>query len=311
MTIFKRMVKPYSPCWLMFSAALLAGSAHAWAYDAELDAGARFASDSPSALGAFSWNASTFYGEFAAGATAEGEVSVDAEGQPGIDAALTGNFSRSRGRFVSGLRLEAAALHSPDSWVGGAVDSVDLTLSAPFTLNGADLSLSVVPLVGSAFFDDESVDYGADVNLAYLAGDFVLKPGAAILRTHFSDGSRTLEIAPSLGFVWYPGIPVSADFSVAWSRTSYEEGGASTSYPVSAAVSAVPVPWLCLTLSYESEGDAVDPREYRVEGEIEFCRYGSRGTALHFPVAAYYSRSDEKGEEFGASVMVGYSFGGE
>ena len=307
MTIFDRILRTSLLSRFLLFAALLVAPSSLRAYDAELDAGARFGSEPPSALGAFSWSVSSFFGAYAVGAAADGEVSIDAEGYPGIDAVFTGDASYSLGRLVSGLRLESAVLHSAVS----GEDSIDLTLSAPFTLNGRDLSFSAAPLIGAAFFDDESVDFGAALSVSYLAGDFVLKPGAALVRTLYSNGARTLEVAPSVGLVWYPGIPVSADISVAWSRTETDDGGASTSYPVSAFISAAPFPWLCVTVGFESEGELWKPTEYRVDGEIEFLKYGRSGTALRFPVAAYYSRADEDDGEFGVSVMVGYSFAGE
>lgn len=306
MTISDRISRARSSSRFLLLAALLAAPSSLRAYDAELGAGARFGSEPPSALGAFSWRASSFFGAFSVGATSDGEASVDAEGDPGIDAVFTGDASYSRGRLVSGLRLESAVLRSAVS----GEDSIDLALSAPLTLNGRGLSFSAAPLVGAAFLGDESVDFGASLSVSYLAGDFVLKPGAALLRTLYSNGDRTLEIAPSVSFVWYPGIPVSADLSVAWSRTE-TDGASSTSYPVSAFISASPFPWLCVAVGFESEGDLSAPRDYRVDGEIEFLKYGRSGTALRFPVAAYYSRTEADGGEFGASVMVGYSFGRE
>jgi len=98
---------------------------------------------------------------------------------------------------VSGLRLDATALRSIET----DEDSIDLLVSAPFTLNGSVVSLSFAPSYGAGFYDDESVNFGAKLSLSYLAGDFVLKPGAEITQTLLSDNAKKFEIRPSLGFV--------------------------------------------------------------------------------------------------------------
>lgn len=277
------------------------------AYDLELAAGARVGSGDPSALGAASWNAVKLSGPFAFGTSGTGEASLDAAGEAGVDAALRGDASYSRGSLISGLRLDAAAFRSVET----GEDSIDLLISAPFTLNGNVLSFSFAPSYGAGFYDNESINFGAEFSVSYLAGDFVLKPGASITRTIFSDDATILEIKPSLGLVWYPGIPMTADLSFGWSRSETDIGDATTSYPMSASLSAVPLSWLCVTAKFESEADVSGFMSYRSEGEIELIKYGARGTALHLPIAGYYSWTEDGTDLFGISVMLGFSFGSE
>ena len=277
----------------------------AWAYDLEFDAGARAGSGDPSALGAASWYAVDLSGPFAFGTSGTGEVSLAATGIYGVDGALGGDASYSKGATVGGLRLDAAALRSPET----GEDSLSLSMSAPFTLNGSVLSLSFAPSYGKGFYDDESVSFGAQFSLTYLAGDFVLKPGAAVKRTLFTDDAETLEISPSVGFVWYPGIPVSADLSLGWTRSETDSGDVATSYPVAVSISAVPRSWLCLTGRFESAADVSGFMSYRADAEVELIKYGERGTAFHFPIAGYYSWDEDGTERFGVSLMVGFSFG--
>jgi hypothetical protein len=277
------------------------------AYDVELDAGARAGSGDTSALGAASWNAVKITGPFAFGTNGAGEASLDTEGEAGIDAALRGDASYSTGSLVSGLRFDAAALRSVET----GEESIDLSVSAPFTLNGSVVSLSFAPSYGAGFYDDESVNFGAELSLSYLAGDFVLKPGAAIKQTIFPDDTKTFEIRPSLGFVWYPGIPMTADASFGWLRSETDSGDVTIGYPMEVSLSAVPLPWLCITAKFASEADLSGIMSYRADGEIELIKYGAHGTALHLPIAGYYAWSDDGTELFGVSVMLGFSFGSE
>lgn len=279
----------------------------AGAYDLELDAGARIGSGDPSALGAASWTATALTGPFAFGTRGAGEASLDIAGDPGVDAVLRGDASYAAGPLVSGLRIDASALRSIET----EEESIELSLSAPFTLNGQVLSLSLVPSCGTGFYDDESVNYGAAFSLSYLAGDFVLKPGAGIKRTLYPDDTEVLEFRPSLGFVWYPGIPVTADFTFGWSRSETDTGDVTTGYPLDFSISVVPISWVCLTARFEGTADGSGFASYRTEGGIEFIKYGSRGAAWHLPVSGYFSRAEDGNEFFGLSVMVGYSFGNE
>lgn len=276
------------------------------AYEFEFDAGARAGSADPVSIGAASWDAVKIFGPFAFATLGEGEASLDAAGEAGTDAAVRGDASYSTGPLVGGLRLEGTALRSVET----GEQSIDLLVSAPFTLNGEVLSLSFSPSYGAGFYDDESVNFGGKLSLSYLAGDFVLKPGAAVTRTIFSDDTKALEIRPSLGLVWYPGIPVTADVSFGWVRSGDDTGDVTSSYPMEVSLSAVPLSWLCVTAKFESEADRSGLMSYRVDGEIELIRYGAHGTALHLPVAGYYSWADDI-DRFGISVMLGFSFGSE
>lgn len=290
---------------LLVCGAMLAAAGVSWSYDLELDFGARAGSFLPSALGVFSLNATRISGAFALGATADGEVSLDSGGNPGVDASFRGDASLSFGSFIAGLRLEADALRVVET----GEETLDFYLSAPLTLNGSELSLSCFPVVGIGFYDDASASFGADAYASWLAGDFVLKPGAKASWVFFPDGTRSLEVAPSVGFVWYPGLPVSADFSVGWNRSETESGIAAVTYPVSALVSAVPFPWLCLTVAYEGEIGSAGLSSYRIDGECELIRYGIGGTAFHLPLSAYYESTENGGVRFGASLLVGVSYG--
>ncbi|MFA6504536.1 MAG: hypothetical protein WCT14_00475 [Treponemataceae bacterium] len=307
MIVLGYSTKTCAACRFLVIAILLGVSVSVHSYDVEFDIGSRFGTLQPRALGAFSLNASSISGAFAVGTTADGEVSIDTVGNPGIDAYFRGDASYALGSFISGLRLEATTLRSVET----GEEAINLSLSAPFTLNGRDLSLSFAPACGVGFYDDESFNFGARLNVSYLAGDFVLKPGATFSETLFPDGSRTLAIAPSLGFVWYPGIPLSADFSVGWSRSETDSGTVSTSFPVSAIFSAVPLPWLCVSAKLKSEADISGLMSYRVDGELELIKYVPNGRAFHLPIAAYYSWTDGGSANFGVSIMVGFSFGQE
>jgi len=291
---------------LLACAALMSAAGFCWAYDVEVDVGARAGSYLPGALGAFSWNAAGFSGALAAGTSAAGELSCDSGGNPGIDASFRAESSLSFGSFVAGLRLEADTLRSAEP----QEESVELRLSVPFTLNGSDVSLSLSPVLSAGFYDDESLGLGFDFFASWAVGDFVLKPGAAISRSFSPDGSETLEVAPSLSFVWYPGIPVSADASAGWTRIESNAGASTTSFPVSLFVSAVPFPWLCVAASYESEIGTSGLSSCRVEVEVELVRYGARGIAFHLPVAAFYVL-DHDSVRFGASARIGVSYGKE
>jgi len=104
---------------------------------------------------------------------------------------------------------------------------------------------------------------------------------------------------------------VTADASFGWLRSETDTGDVATSYPVEVSLSAVPLSWLCITAKFASEADLSGLMSYRADGEIELIKYGAHGTALHLPIAGYYSWSDDETELFGISVMLGFSFGND
>lgn len=289
------------------AALLLAASVGAFPYEIELDIGGRGGTAGPAAVGGGSWSASAIEDAVAVRTTGSGEVSVDSAGEAGIDASAAGEASYSFGSLVSGARLAAEAFRAP----ADGYEYLDLALSAPITLNGDRASLTVSPSVGAGFMDAESVRFGVDAGLAFSAGDFVLKPGLGVAATEYPDGSSGLEVKPSLGVVWYPGLPLTADFSFGWSRTEYGDGSQSTTFPVSASFAAAPFPWLCLTAAYEGRAGGTEAYRHRMEAGVELIRYGERGSALRLPLSFFRTWNEVGDDEFGLTVLVGYSFGAD
>lgn len=288
-------------------ALLLAASAGAFAYEIELDVGARAGTVRPAAVGGGSWSVSAIEGPVAVRTTGNGQVSMDSAGEAGIDAFAAGEASYSFGSLVWGARLVGEAFRAP----AAGYEYLDLSLSAPLILNGDRASLTVSPSVGAGFMDAESVRFGAEAALTFGAGDFVFKPGLDATATEYPDGASGLEVKPSLGVVWYPGLPLTADLSLGWSRTEYEDGSESTTFPVSASVAAIPLPWLYLTAAYEGRTGGSEAYSHRIEAGVELIRYGERGSALRLPLTLSVTRDEAGDSEIGLTILVGYSFGSD
>jgi len=310
--MFARATPRLKAVFILCCAVLFTGTlSKVFSYDTRIFIGSRLGSEDYHTIGSLSWDYASIRALDAFRSAIDVKASSDAEGSGSLDAYASFEASHSAGNFVPGLRLETTANYHEIDGSYGDIESLIFDASLPLNLNGASVSYALRPFIDIGFFDDEAWNGGAELTAAFLVGDFVVKPGASFGVTYFPDDSRALEVLPSIGLTWYPGLPVTGDFSFGWKRNSYSNGEVLDSYPLSLALAIIPLPWLCVSGGYTALYSDSGISSYRIDAGIELTRYQGRGLNLHLPLLYYYSWSEGAGGAFGVSIMVGFSFGSE
>lgn len=172
---------------------------------------------------------STAFGEFTAetggrtGFGASGLAEFSAEGTvryyggdsvPWASARGTAKIGSLIGRNAAAVRVSVSG-ETPDGDLPG---NTALSLSFPVTFNGNAASFFLEPgLIWDPLTDGYSgASLDCSANLA--AGDSILKPGFFLSYARFRDGTAEIDISPSAGAAWYPGVPATAGASLRYRR---------------------------------------------------------------------------------------------
>ncbi|HCM25618.1 MAG TPA: hypothetical protein DIC34_03560 [Treponema sp.] len=286
----------------LVAVAILIGGAARGEAETAIAVGAMLDSAVPDAVAATaggSLEASRISGAIAYRGDAVTEIAFDQYGIREYSASLGAGFSAAKSFFVAGLSFDGEA-----SEIEG-LRSLSAGIAAPFSWNGFDASLSFVPDASFEFLDDPSATFAAEAAVSLLAADFVLKPGIAVSVETFDAGGRTVETRPSLGAVWYPGLPLSADLSVWWRRVEDEAGAVSDEYPASLSVTAVPFAWLSASLQGDALMDGSVLLSYGIAAAFEFSRESPDAWSLSFPFAFSLGWSADGNGVYSTSLSAG------
>jgi len=214
-------------------------------------AGSAWSSDSGPALEAGAAIGDEFFGRvFSARYAGEGSAAwYFGDATPGMtttasdgfygDALASAEFSALTGP-LSNLVKVYGKLESPypASSVGAVVDSVPIYsagASLAFVLNTFDFSVSLEPRLSWQSGNSGGKELGLNSGGSFLAGEFLVKPGADLAWMEWDDGSESLSLRPGLGFSWYPGFPFSVSADSGLTRTWLPDGTTSDELPFRAS----------------------------------------------------------------------------
>ncbi|GAB1483398.1 hypothetical protein MASR2M78_22140 [Treponema sp.] len=308
----KRAQPRLQAAFLLFSGILFSGTAFkAFSYDTRFFIGSRLGSEDYHTIGSLSWDYASMRVLDAFRSAVDVKASSDVVGSVSLDAFASFEASHSAGNLIPGLRLESTANYHEIDGSYGDIESLILDASLPLNINGASVSYSLRPFIGAGFFDDEEWNTGAEFFAAFLVGNFVVKPGASFGLSYFPDDSRGIDLLPSIGMTWYPGLPVTGDFSFGWKRIFYSNDELLDNFPLALSLAIIPLPWLCVSGGYTALYSDSGISSYRIDAGIELTQYRSGGINLHLPLHYHYSWSEGTGGIFGLSVMLGFSLGSE
>ena len=137
------------------------------------------------------------------------------------DALASAEFSAMAGPLGSLLKIYGKA-ESP--YPASSIPLYSAGTGLALVFNSFDFSVSLEPRLswqsGLAGWKELGVDLGA----SFLAGYFLVKPGADLTWIQWEDGSDSLSLRPGLGFSWYPGFPFSVSADSGFTRTWYPSG---------------------------------------------------------------------------------------
>ena len=127
---------------------------------------------------------------------------------------------------------------NPASSLQAAIESVPLHSAGAglaFVFNSFDFSVSLEPRFSWQSGNGGGNELGADLGASFLAGEFLVKPGADLAWMDWDDGSESLSLRPGLGFSWYPGFPFSVSADSGFTRTRMPDGTITDAIPFSAS----------------------------------------------------------------------------
>ena len=266
--------------------------------ETEFEAGAELNSGAIAATGSGKLDASLVRGAFALRGFAESGIAVAEDGLREFDVSLGTNFSAARDSLVTGLSLDFYASEAEGTRTASA------GIAAPLALNGWAASLSFVPAARLEFLDEPSATLSAEAAAFLLLADFVWKPGFAVSLETPHAGGRIVEARPSLGVVWYPGLPLSADLSIRWRWIEDEAGVVSEEIPASVSISAVPLSWLSVSLEGEALFDRTGLLSYVLKTGLEWVRERPGKWNPSFPLSLSFDWS-EVGDAYGTTLYAG------
>jgi hypothetical protein len=138
------------------------------------------------------------------------------------DALASAEFSTMTGPLSSLFRFYGKA-ESP--YPSSTVPLYSAGVGLAFVFNSFDFSVSLEPRLSWQSGATGWKEMGVDLGASFLAGEFLVKPGADLAWIQWEDGSDSLSLRPGLGFSWYPGFPFSVSADSGFTRT-WLPGGA-------------------------------------------------------------------------------------
>ncbi len=174
----------------------------------------------------------------------------------------------------------------PTSSVQTTIDSIPLYSTGAglaFVFNSFDFSVSFEPRLSWQSGGSGWNELGADLGASFLAGEFLVKPGADLAWMQWADGSESLSLRPGLGFSWYPGFPFSLSADSGLTRTWLPDGTITDEIPVRASFYAAFGTSILATAAVELGIAIPDPEIASANGSVEVSfnlgRFGAAGGA--------------------------------
>jgi hypothetical protein len=169
-------------------------------------------------------------GEFSYKLSAGGEGTYASSGEMSGEATAAAQASVSLGQTVILGSVEGGGY----SYAAGSGFTAGAGLS--LTMNGSSASGKLAPRIVYDSGPSGYIEAGGVIGGSMLCGTLVFKPEADMAWTGYEDGSSAFTAIPSIGFSWYPGIPLSASLGAGFERSWPAEGGTFDSIPAKAAL---------------------------------------------------------------------------